>query len=254
MPAADERTIEELAHELGLPVSTIRLYQTRGLIPGPRREGRVAYYDNGHLARLRLLAQLQERGFSLAAIKELIDGMDAGQSLHTVLGLGAESSTWTPEDPQAMTIAELMQRLPNVEPTPELIQRIVGLGLVRLDDDGGVVVDSPSFLDIGGRLITMGVPSETVLDEYDALRTHTDQIAEQFTDVFREHFWRHFVESGMPADRITGLAATLEQLGPLAEAVVTVALRRSLQQSAEAFIVEQADELGIDLPRPGSTT
>ena len=248
---ATEQTVDELAHEHGLPVSTVRLYQSRGLLPPPRKQGRVAYYGEEHRQRLRLITELQERGFSLAAIKELADGISEGRSLAAVLGLGDQPSTWSVEAPRTVTLAELLEALPGVEPTPELLQRVVELGLVDLHDDGTVQVASPSFLDIGSRLVQMGVPGDTVLDEYEVLRAQTDLIAERFTTLFRERFWDDFEADGLPAERLGELVGTLEQLGPLAEAVVTVALRQSLQAAADRFLAEQAERLGIELPRPG---
>src|SRR6266545_3233391 len=78
---AERMTVDELARRAGLPSSTIRLYQTKGLLPRPRREGRVGIYDDSHLARLRLIGQLRQRGFSLAGIKHLIETWQAGQTL-----------------------------------------------------------------------------------------------------------------------------------------------------------------------------
>ena len=49
MPPDPERlTIDELAHHSGLPASTIRLYQTKGVLPPPTKQGRVGYYGEGH--------------------------------------------------------------------------------------------------------------------------------------------------------------------------------------------------------------
>jgi DNA-binding transcriptional MerR regulator len=245
--------VDQLAHDHGLPVSTVRLYQNRGLLPPPRKQGRVAFYGGEHRRRLRLIGELQARGFSLAAIRELFDGMAAGQSLPAVLGLSDGASTWRPEAPVTLTFAELLARLPGVEPTPELLARVAGSGLVQLTDDGRVTVTSPTFLEIGSRLIGLGVPGDAVLDEYDALQQLTDDIAARFTELFEQHFWAPFEAAGMPADQLTGLTGTLEQLGPLAEAVVAAALRRSMQRAAEAFLDEQADRLDLDLPRPGAT-
>lgn len=250
-----ESTVEELARDHGLPVSTVRLYQTRGLLPPPRRQGRVAYYGQEHRGRLRLITQLQERGFSLAAIKELLDGMAAGRSLQAVLGLGlggeAGAPTWAAGGPTVtLTLAELGERLPGVEPTPELVERVVRLGLVRPKDDGTVEVDDPASLDVGSRLVRMGVPGDAVLDEYEHLHRLTDEIARRFTDVFRRHFWDEFEADGMPADRIPELTRTLAELGALAESVVTVALRHSLRRAADDFLAAQAQQHGITIPHP----
>lgn len=67
-------TIEQLAQQTGLAVSTIRLYQTRGLLPGPQRRGRIGYYGAEHRRRLDQVKQLQDRGYSLIAIKDRLDG------------------------------------------------------------------------------------------------------------------------------------------------------------------------------------
>ena len=91
----DELTIDELAHAAGVVVSTVRLYQNRGLLPPPVKRGRVGYYGVDHLGRLRLVGELQDRGFSLAGIKALLDGMDRGESLQAVLGVeGGGMATW----------------------------------------------------------------------------------------------------------------------------------------------------------------
>jgi hypothetical protein len=170
-----------------------------------------------------------------------------------VLGLGATTGTWLREEPAKLTLRELVEHLPGVEPSPELIHRVTELGLITLDSDGSITVDSPAFLDIGSQLVTMGVPSETVLDEYEHLRTLTDDVAGRFTDIFRRYFWDAFEAQGLPADRIADVTQSLEQLGPLAEAVVTVALRHSLQDAAEEFLGDQAARLDLDLPRPGTS-
>jgi DNA-binding transcriptional MerR regulator len=249
---AGEMTIDELARSADLVVSTVRLYQNRGLLPAPAKRGRVGYYDERHLGRLRLIAQLQDRGFSLAGIKELLDGMDNGESLRAVLGLGDTPSTWTPEPAERMPLTELATYLPQVEFTPEMVNRVVGLGLVEFTDDGtDVVVRSPSFLQVGSELAALGVPPDVILDQYEALREDAERIARRFTDVFRAHMWEPFVEAGMPAERITEMINALEKLGPLAEGVVVMSLRHALQELAETFIHSEAERLGVDIPRPG---
>ena len=98
-------TIDELAREAGVTSRNIRAYQTRGLLPSPRMEGRVGYYDDNHLARLRYIASLQERGFSLAAIQCLLEAWDQGRGLNEVLGFEeALNAPWSDETPELVSI------------------------------------------------------------------------------------------------------------------------------------------------------
>lgn len=267
---AEEMTIDELARTAGVVVSTVRLYQNRRLLPPPERRGRVGWYGPGHLRRLRFIAQLQERGFSLAAIRELLDGLDQGASLGTLLGLGDAPSTWVPEPPRRMALSELAEHLPDVELDTRLAQRVASLGLVEPaaadddqaaggaqpedDDDPEVLVNNPSFLRIGRELLSLGVPADVILDEYEALRDQADTIAGRFTAVFRAHVWEPFVEGGMPAGEIDGVVDALEQLGGLAEDVVVMALRDAIRQAATGFVDAEAERLGVDVPRPGRRT
>src|SRR5260370_12358444 len=48
-----EYRIEQLARAAGVAVDTIRFYQGKGLLEAPRREGRVTWYGDAHLDRLR---------------------------------------------------------------------------------------------------------------------------------------------------------------------------------------------------------
>ncbi len=247
-----EITVEQLAEAADLPVSTIRMYQNRGLLPPPTKRGRVAYYGRQHVGRLNLVARLQDRGFSLAGIKELIDGMESGESLRAVLGLSDTPSTWTPEEPETLALPELAGFLPQVDFTPEMVKRIVDLGLVEFTGGIDVTVRSPSFLRVGSELAALGVPPSVILDQYELLRDDAERIAGRFTDVFRTYMWLPFVEAGMPADQLTDVINGLEKLGPLAEGVVVMSLRHALQDLAETFIEAEADRLDIDIPRPGA--
>jgi DNA-binding transcriptional MerR regulator len=64
--------VAELAEAAGISVELIRSYQSKGLLEGPRREGRVALYGERHLERLRDIAALKEKGYSLKAIAGLV--------------------------------------------------------------------------------------------------------------------------------------------------------------------------------------
>jgi DNA-binding transcriptional MerR regulator len=252
--ADDRMTIDELAHRSGTAASTIRLYQTKRLLPPPTKEGRVGYYGPGHLARLGLIAQLQDEGFSLAGIGRLVDAWQQGRGLDTVLGLEEQiAATWGDEQPLSLTPEEFAARFAGVEVTPDQIQHSIGLGLVRLEDDR-IVITSPRFLDIGSELSALGVPLDASLDEYERLADTTLTVAERFIRLFEEHLWQPIVDRGLPPGEVAGLAEVLQRLSALAEGVVTVTLRRSLKRAAAGFVAAQATELRdagvLDTVRP----
>src|SRR6266436_4088094 len=74
-----ELTIEQLAYETGMSVRNIRNHQSRGLLPPPEVRARTGYYGTEHVARLRLIQEMQAEGFKLSAISRLIGehGADA---------------------------------------------------------------------------------------------------------------------------------------------------------------------------------
>lgn len=240
MVESPDLTIEQLAAEVGLPSTTIRMYQHRGLVPPPERRGRVGYYGPDHLARLRLISQLQARGYSLAAIKDLVDTWQSGRSLPDVLGIERSAAgVLGAGPPLRLRPEELAERFAGVELTPQVMARAHDLGLVSFDD-GAVVVHAPVFLDVGAELAGMGVPVAEVLDEYEHLRQATDDLAERFASLFERNVWQPFVDAGMPAARVASLAESLDRLTPLAEAVVTATLHQALAVVATRFFDQQA--------------
>ena len=72
-------TIDELAATSRVPSRTIRFYQSRGALMTPEIRGRVAYYGKPHLERLKLIAQLQDRGLRIDAIGDLMKRIDRGE-------------------------------------------------------------------------------------------------------------------------------------------------------------------------------
>jgi DNA-binding transcriptional MerR regulator len=70
--------VDEIAKAAGLRVDTVRFYQGKGLIPPPRREGRVAVYSDRHLEALRRIRSLVAKGFRLDQIKRVLDGEVSG--------------------------------------------------------------------------------------------------------------------------------------------------------------------------------
>jgi len=82
-----EYRLDELAQLSGVNARNIRAYRERGLLDPPRRVGRSAYYDDAHVAQLRLIASLLNKGFSSAHIAEFFSSVRHGQDLAEALGI-----------------------------------------------------------------------------------------------------------------------------------------------------------------------
>jgi DNA-binding transcriptional MerR regulator len=74
-------TIGQLARQAGVPVSTVRYYERRGLLrPDGRTAGNYRHYRQAALDRLRFIRSAQATGFSLRDIEELL-GLSASDEL-----------------------------------------------------------------------------------------------------------------------------------------------------------------------------
>ena len=70
--------VDELAELAGISIELLRSYQSRGLLPAPDHEGRVAWYDKRHLDRLRRIRELKTKGWSMRRIAEALNDRDRG--------------------------------------------------------------------------------------------------------------------------------------------------------------------------------
>ncbi len=239
----DGMTIDELARAAGVTTRSIRAYQTSGLLPHPRLSGRVGVYDDGHLARLRYIAHLQERGFSLAAIRDLLTAWEEGRSLSDVLGFeDALTAPWTDEAPGRVDAEELRQMFPDTEDEPGFVRRAVDLGLLEPEGDGWRV-PSPTLLRGGAELVAAGVPLAAVLDEHALLSFDMARIAERFVALFEHHVWEPFVMAGLPAERLPEVTDALLRVRPAAAAAVKAVLGQAMEAAVAASTSRQVTRL-----------
>ncbi|NXY94294.1 MerR family transcriptional regulator [Streptomyces sp. BR123] len=230
--AAAEYRIEDLAHHSGATVRTIRAYQDRGLLPKPERRGRSNVYRDTHLARLRQVADLLDRGYTLASIKELLEAWDAGRGLGGVLGLVAEvHGPWTDEEPARVSRAELDERFGGtsddaaVNEACELgvLERIPG----RPEE---FLVPSPQELTVAAELYAAGVPLPAVTGHLRELRGQVEHIASRFLEFTTEHVFARYLGQVPPTDADAAEAAALvRRLRPLAQQTVDAELARAMR-------------------------
>ena len=200
--------MQELARLAGITVRTLRFYRERKLIPPPRREGRIAWYDDHHLARLHTIAALLERGHTLTGIAELADALDHGRDVADLLGVDAP----TEEEPVRLTPEELAARFEG-EVTPENLAAAMELGYLGTDGDE-IVHISRRLLDVSSALVREGIPLAEVLAAGKQVREHVDDLAEMFAELVLRHAHED----------------DLQRLRPLARSVVEAELSLALDR------------------------
>ncbi|MDT6972010.1 MerR family transcriptional regulator [Streptomyces thermocarboxydus] len=200
--------MEELARLAGITVRTLRFYRERKLIPPPRREGRVAWYDDQHLARLRTITALLERGHTLNGIAELAEAFDSGRGVGDLLGMEVP----TEETPVRLTPEELADHFAG-EVTPENLAVALDLGYLGVDGEE-IVHISRRLLEVSSALVREGIPLGEVLRTGAEVRTHADALADLFADLILRH---------APEE-------TLHRLRPLARSVVDAELSLALDR------------------------
>jgi DNA-binding transcriptional MerR regulator len=232
-------TIDALARRAGMTTRNIRAYQTRGILPSPRLVGRVAYYDSGHLARLKYVSQLLRRGFSLSVIHDLLSAHEEGRSVRDLLGFEeALTAPWSDEVPEQYTLARLTELFPEIAHDKGLLERSVALGLLVPKDDG-YEAPSPTLIEVGAKLVASGMPLSVALDEYENLRKDLGSIALRFVTMFEDHVWEPFVQQGFPPERLNDVTEALHRLRPAASAAVQAVFAQAMECEVEASTARQ---------------
>ncbi|MFF4555083.1 MerR family transcriptional regulator [Streptomyces sp. NPDC001422] len=234
-PGGAAYRIEDLAHRSGATVRTIRAYQDRGLLPRPERRGRANVYANAHLARLRQIADLLDRGYTLASIKELLEAWDAGRGLGGVLGLVAEvDGPWTDEEAARISRAELDERFGGRH-DDAAVADAVELGVLEpvVGDEDSFLVPSPQELSAAAELHKAGVPLSAISSHLRELRGQVEHIASRFLEFTTEHVFARYLGEHPPSDTEAAEAASLvRRLRPLAQQTVDAELARAMRMFA----------------------
>jgi DNA-binding transcriptional MerR regulator len=234
-----EYRVAELARAADTTVRNVRVYQDRGLLPPPRRQGRIGFYNDAHLARLRLIGRLLARGYTFATIRELFEAWGRGKDLADTLGLReALTAPWNPEQPVRLTRPEVARRF-GMPFSPEAVERALKLGML-IEDGPAYLVPSPSLFDAGAELVAAGVPLEVVLDLAAALQADMTRVAERFITVMLTHVAsaddEHRLAGPLPED----VAERVLNLRPYAQRTVDALLLMAMQRETDRLLEQLA--------------
>jgi DNA-binding transcriptional MerR regulator len=233
-PSSDyDLTIEQLAAEVGMSVRNIRNHHTRGLLPPPEVRARVGYYNAEHVARLRLILDLQADGFNLAAIERLLSGSD-GLAARLIGLRTAVTTPYEAESPEMITAEELESRFGEVDAKD--VERVRKLKLLIPLGDGRFEVPSPALLGAAEQVVGLGVPLHAALVLVDRVSRDCESISRSFTRLFLKELWEPFDEAGQPDEGWDELIEAVGSLRPLAsEALLALFKQRMTTQLEEAF-------------------
>jgi DNA-binding transcriptional MerR regulator len=180
-----EMRVEELARRAGVRVDTVRYYQSRGLLPVPRRSGRVALYGEDHLRCLERVRSLQGKGFTLATIARVLDGEldDADQALVGALA-GEVLNSGGGELLDLDTLAE------RTGVPAGILRAVEGEGLLvprRVGASEGYTEDDVAVARAGLVLLEWGLPLSELLDLARAHDQAMRSVAERAVDMFDKY-------------------------------------------------------------------
>ncbi len=180
--------MEQLATTCGVSVDTVRYYQSRGLLPPPEREGRVAWYRAEHVERIREIRSLQRKGLTLAAIKRALDGELERTDVELAAAVAAARGEAPPEDLLTLEAFAARAGVP-----ASLIQAVEREGIrFGVEQDGETRYSSADIRTVRAalRLLEFGLPLGDLLalarDANDAMVALADRAVELFDEHVRE--------------------------------------------------------------------
>ncbi len=247
--------LDELAAAGGVTARTVRFYRERGLLPAPMREGRIAWYGQEHLERLRLISHLLDRGHTLSGVAELLDAWEQGSDVAELIGVErAVTEHWLDEEPVILQLHEMVE-LFGSEASAESLLEAAALGYLDVRGDDVVHV-SRRLLDACVALVREGIPLMTVLAAARQMRSHTEAIADIFVGLVRRHVLDELELLPSPTS-LTSVADVVARLRPLAADVAQVDFALSMDRRVrEEFgdILETLARRQRESTEPGRAT
>jgi len=237
-----ELTIDDLAREVGLSVRNLRSHQARGLLPAPEVRKRVGYYGPEHVARVRLIQELQAEGMKLEGIKRLLD--ESGATGEGLLRVKHAADAFESDEPsEIVSLAELGEKFAAGEESLAVVKRAVKLGLLTPVGDDLYEVQSPSLMAAAEEVVARGISLPHALDLLADLQRYSRIVSEKLVRLFVDDVWKPFVEAGRPDDRWDEIAEAMEGLRPIAAEALIVVFRQTLSDEVESTFTEIAKRL-----------
>ncbi len=222
--------MEQLASASDVSVDTVRYYQSRGLLPPPTREGRVAWYDGEHLGRIRDIRTLQRKGLTLAAIRRVLDGDLARADTD----LAAAVTAARDGEEELVTLEEFAQRSGVPGSLIQAVER-EGIELGRTEDGETRYTTADIEMVRGAlRLLEFGLPLAELLSLARETNVAMVSLAGRAVELFDEHVRKPVRDTAVSDEAAAAqLVEAFDALLPAVTNLVANHFRRVLLAQAE---------------------
>lgn len=237
--AENDLTIEDLAAQTGMTVRNIRSHRARGLLPAPEVRDRVGYYGPEHLARLRMIQELQAEGFNLKGIERLLN-QNVGAA-EQFLSIRRALDEFDGEPSRTFTREELAERFGS-DPGDALKRAVEAGALVPVDEDR-FEAPFPSLLDAAEGVVAAGVPLDHALVAIGKVRSRCRSISHEFVKLFLEDVWKPFEAEGYPEERWPQVRKALDELRPLSLQALVAVYRMTMSDEVEKALGKQLERM-----------
>jgi DNA-binding transcriptional MerR regulator len=228
--------VEQLAAACDVSVDTVRYYQSRGLLPPPEREGRVAWYDDRHVDRIADVRRLQRRGLTLAAIERVVDGELARPDVDLVAAI-AEAQRDGDDATELLTLDAFSQRSGVPASLIQAVER-EGIRLARrIEGQDRYAASDIRTVRAALTLLEFGLPLGELLAL--ARRTHEAMLglAERAVQLFDEHVRKPIRDTASDDDTAAAeLTEAFRTMLPSVTELVASHFRRVLLATAQAHL------------------
>lgn len=245
-----EYRVEELAAACGVSVDTVRYYQSRGLLPRPRRKGRVAVYGPDHVRRIRRIRALQRKGLSLEVIRRVLEGRLGRADADLAAAVAAAQAEGEEE---FVSVEEIARRSGVPTGLLRTVQR-AGLALGRtVDGEERFTAADAEIVRLGLRLLEFGLPIGDLIElgrRHDAAAREAAELAVQ---LFDEHVRKPIrAQASSQAEAAERLVAAFRELLPATTTLVAHHFRRLLLRVAMEHIERVGDDAEVAASREES--
>lgn len=226
--------VEQLASACDVSVDTVRYYQSRGLLPLPEKEGRVAWYDRRHVERIARIRDLQRKGLTLAAIGRVVRG-ELAPADEDLAAAVAEELGETGEDAELLTLDEFSARAGVPASLIQAVER-EGIRIGRAGGADGETRYTTADIDLvrtALRLLEFGLPLADLL----ALARDADAsmrgLAERAVNLFDAHVRTPIRDTAGDDEAASAqMVEAFRELLPAVTALVSGHFRRVLLEAA----------------------